>query len=58
MNLVTLTCPCGVQFQATEAGVRAGRKWCSGSCQDHRKEFNKKRKAYMREYGKKRRAVA
>jgi hypothetical protein len=34
-DLVNLTCPrCGRVFLSTVYGVRAGRKWCSGICQD------------------------
>jgi hypothetical protein len=49
--LTELVCPCGKTFKCTVAGVRAGRKWCSGSCQDRHSPFNLKKKEWMRAYG-------
>lgn len=56
MTLVELSCAgCGQTFRATIAGARAGRKWCSGTCQDRHKPFNARRSEYWKEYAARRR---
>jgi hypothetical protein len=54
-QLASATCAkCGREYQCTVYGLRAGRKYCSGACQDNRSaEAVARRRAATREWKRK-----